>query len=115
VLSETLVVTEHAVPLAPFASESKNLSHGASFSSALHSSDNRKGTADARAWCALAFKQLIHLFGNNRQHERTTGQSVGVPVPERWYAASFLALTENAFGASASRRKTGKARLRGMT
>jgi hypothetical protein len=43
-LSETLVVTEHAVPLAPFAGESENLSHSASFSSALCSSDNRKAT-----------------------------------------------------------------------
>ena len=95
--SETLVLTEHAIPLAPLAGESKNLSHSASFSSALRSSDNRKGNADARAWCAIAFKQLIHLFGNSRQHERTTRRSVGVPVQESWYPASLLALTETHF------------------
>src|SRR5437899_10786130 len=69
--SETLVVTEHAVPLATFAGESKNLSHSASFSSALRSSDNSKGNADARAWSASAVEQLIHLFGNSRQREKT--------------------------------------------
>jgi hypothetical protein len=48
--SETLVVTEHAVTIAPLAGESENLNHSASFSSALCSRDNRKGNADARAW-----------------------------------------------------------------
>jgi len=105
--SETLVVTEHAVPLAPLTGESENLCHSASFSSALCSHDNRKGKANARAWYASALEQLVHLFGNSRQQRGLTDRSVSVPVPASWYPASLLALTENAFGASASRRKTG--------
>jgi hypothetical protein len=37
-------------------------------------------------------EQLIHLFRNSRQHERTSGRSVSVPVPASWYPASLLAL-----------------------
>src|SRR2546430_6035709 len=64
----------------------------------LRPSNNRKGNADARAWCASAVEQLIHLLGNSRQHERTTGRGAGVPMPASWYPASLLALTQNAFG-----------------
>ena len=48
-LDPSLVLTEHAVPLPPLAGEIEHLSHIASFLSALCSSDNRKGKADARA------------------------------------------------------------------
>src|SRR6184192_3042899 len=69
--SETLVLTEHAIPLAPLAGESENRSIAPSFSSALCSGDKRKGNADAKAWCASALEQLVDLFGNSRQRERT--------------------------------------------
>jgi hypothetical protein len=50
--------------------------------------------------------QATHSFiGTSGQHEWTIDRGVSVPVPESWYAASLLALTENAFGASASRRE----------
>src|SRR5439155_25235260 len=35
------------------------------------SRDKRKGNADAKAWCASASEQLVDLFGNSRQRERT--------------------------------------------
>ena len=106
--SETLVLTEHAIPLAPLAGESENLIHSTLLLICFVFGRQEEGNADAKARCASASEQLVDLFGTSGQHERITDRGTSVPLPESWYAASLLALPENAFGASASRKKTDK-------
>ncbi len=48
--SKSLAVMQHAIPFAPFANETENQSHSASFSSASLSRGNSKRNTDARIW-----------------------------------------------------------------